>query len=70
MTIQALGSIRFRTHQVHISKDSESDRIYCFKSTRTRCELESFDSEALAADYILEPMKTLEYCVVFPGETE
>jgi len=56
--IQQLGYIQFRTHRVLISKDSDSDRIVCFKTTidNQRCDLGSFDSESQAADYIIEPM--------------
>lgn len=63
MTIQSLGWIQFKTHRVAVSKDSESDRIYCFKHTDTRCDMASFNDEAEAADYILEPMPTLEYYI-------
>jgi hypothetical protein len=44
MTIMTVGYVTFNTHQVHISKDDLSDRIYCFKSTNTRCDYAVFDS--------------------------
>lgn len=62
MTISTVGYIKFKTHAVHIARDHE-DRIYCFKMTHTRCDLEIFDDQDLAADYILEPFATIVYGV-------
>lgn len=70
MTIKYVGSIRFRTHAVHISKCDVSDRIYCFKHTNNRCDLAQFDSENSACDYILEPLRSIEYQVVIPEDQE
>jgi hypothetical protein len=70
MTIRALGYIQFKTHRVLVSKDTDHDRIYCFKATDTRCDIESFDSEELAADYILAPFPALVYELVLGGETD
>ena len=70
MTIRALGYVQFKTHQVHISKDDLSDRIYCFKSTNTRCDYAVFDSEDAASDYILAPFPVLVYELVLGGETD
>jgi hypothetical protein len=55
-TIQRIGWIKFTSHCVHISKDSESDRIYCVKQGNDRWDFAQFDSEWEAADYILEPL--------------
>jgi hypothetical protein len=63
-TLENLGYIQFKTHRVQVSKDSNTDRIYCFKSTQSRCELESFESEEEACDYILKAMPTVEYQLV------
>ncbi len=68
MTIQSLGTIQFKTHRVCISKDDQNDRIYCFKHTKTQCELESFDREELAADYIIAPMNSIQYYVNIEGD--
>lgn len=70
MTIQTIGYVQFKTHQVHISKDSNSDRIYCFKATKTRCDLQTFTDEDAACDYILEPFKSIVYELVIPGEDQ
>lgn len=68
MTIQKIGSVQFPTYRVVVSKDLLTDRIYCFKHTPTRCELESFDSEGLAAEYIISPMSRIEYRLELDGE--
>ena len=68
-SIQALGYVQFPTHRVHVSKDLDSDRIYCFKSTLTRCDFASFDSEGEACDYILAPMPTIGYQLILNGES-
>ena len=70
MTIQALGYIQFKTHSVAVSKDSDTLRIYCFKATATRCDIESFIDLELAADYILAPFPVLVYELVMGGETD
>jgi hypothetical protein len=54
-----LGYIQFPTHRVHISQDPLTNRIYCFKSTPTRCDLAAFDDSDSAGDYILEPFPSL-----------
>jgi hypothetical protein len=61
MTISTVGYIKFKTHAVHISRCC--GRIYCFKMTHTRCDLEIFDDQESAADYILEPFATIVYGV-------
>ena len=69
MTIHKLGSVQFPTYRVVVSQDSLTDRIYCFKHTPTRCELESFDSKGLAAEYVITPLSSIEYHLVIDGET-
>jgi len=67
--LSKIGYIQFKTHTVLISKDSsEPDRIYCFKTTDTRCDIESFTDELSAADYILEPMPSVVYYLKITGE--
>lgn len=68
MTIRQVGYVQFKSHRVVVSKDDESDRIYCFKHTPSRCEFESFDREDEAADYIIMPMTSLSYQVVIDGD--
>lgn len=70
MTIRSLGYIQFKTHSVHISKHTDHARIYCFKYTDSRCDLESFDSEDMAADYILAPFPALVYELKLDGENQ
>ena len=69
MTIHKLGLVKFPTYTVTVSKDDLTDRIYCFKHTNTRCEIESFDSEGLAAEYIISPMTRIEYRLELDGES-
>lgn len=70
MTIRTLGYIQFKTHSVTISKDDSCSRIYCFKHTHSRCDLESFDSEDLAADYAMTPFPALVYELTLSGDSE
>ena len=63
MTMETLGWIEFKTHRVVVSRDDLTDRIYCFKHTKSRCEFDSFASEELAAEYIIEPLATVQYYV-------
>ena len=70
MTILKIGTIAFPTHRVVVSKDDVTDRIYCFKHTNTRCELESFDSEGLAAEYVITPLRSVEYYVKLDEEED
>ena len=67
--LRKIGYIQFKTHTVLISKDLDDPcRIYCFKTTDTRCDIESFVDETSAADYILEPMPSTVYYVKITGE--
>jgi len=68
MTIHALGYIQFKTHSVSISRDCDHLRIYCFKHTVDRCDLESFTDIELAAEYILAPFPSIVYELQFPGD--
>ena len=68
MHIQSLGYIQFKTYQVSVSKDLDNLHILCFKSTKDRCDLESFTTEEAAVNYILTPFPTLVYELVLPGD--
>ena len=70
MTIRTLGYIQFKTHSVTISKDDSCSRIYCFKHTHSRCDIESFTNEDQAADYIMAPFPALVYELVLGGDSE
>ena len=70
MTIQTIGYVQFKTHQVHISKDTDTDLIYCFKATSDRCDLQTFDDEDAACDYIMTPFKSVVYELVIAGEDQ
>jgi hypothetical protein len=68
MTIRALGYVTFKTHQVYISKDTDTDRIYCFKATNDRCDLAAFNDADEASDYIIAPLASSAYHVVIAGD--
>lgn len=68
MTILRLGSVIFPTHAVVVSKDLDSDRIYCFKMNTDRCDLDSFTTENEAAEYCITPLATMGYRLVIDGE--
>ena len=70
MTIQTIGYVQFKTHQVHISKDLDTDVIHCFKATQTRCDMQTFTDEDAASDYILTPFNAIVYELVIPGESQ
>ena len=70
MTIQPIGYVQFKTHQVYISKDLDSNLIHCFKATDNRCDLQTFDNEDAASDYILEPFNNIVYQLVIAGEDQ
>ena len=70
MTIKALGYVQFKTHQVYISKDTDSDLIHCFKATTNRCDMQTFTDEEAASDYILEPFNNIVYHLVIAGEDQ
>jgi hypothetical protein len=64
MTIRALGYVLFKTHQVYISKDDDSSVIHCFKATDDRCDMQTFNDEEAASDYILAPFDSIVYELV------
>jgi hypothetical protein len=66
MTITTIGYIKFKTHTVHVSR--QGSRIYCFKSTDSRCDIEIFTDQESAADYILTPFASIVYEVIWPEE--
>jgi len=67
--LATIGYLEFPTHRVKIDRDG--DRIYCFKSTNTRCDLESFTDQEEAAMWIMTPMPTITYYIDFgEGESE
>lgn len=68
-SIRSMGYIQFRTHRVHVSRDLDSDCIVCFKSTQTRCDIESFSNTEAAVEYILEPLTSLVYYVDVDGDS-
>lgn len=70
MTIRALGYVQFKTHQVYISQDTDSSVIHCFKATHTRCDMQTFDNEDAACDYILAPFDSLVYTVEIPEDDQ
>jgi len=61
--IKSLGYIQFTTHTVQVSHDLDSEQYVCFKSTDSRCDLETFEALEAAVDYILEPFPSLVYTV-------
>lgn len=69
-SIKPLGYVQFQTHRVHVSHDQVSDNYLCFKSTNTRCDLETFADIDSAVDYILEPMSNLVYYVKIAGDPD
>jgi hypothetical protein len=69
-SIKPLGYVQFQTHRVYVSHDLDSDNYLCFKSTESRCDLESFTDIDSAVDYILEPLTSLVYYVKINGDPE
>ena len=63
MTMEPLGWMQFKTHRAVVSKDLDTDRIYCFKHTLSKCEFNSFSEHEDAVEYIISPLKTLEFYV-------
>jgi len=68
-SIKSLGYIQFRTHCVHVSHDIDRNCYVCFKSTQTRCDIESFSDHEAAVDYILQPLTSLVYYVDVDGDS-
>lgn len=55
-----IAELKFRSHIVQINQD-DAGKIYCFKYTNCRCELEVFDNQDEASEYIVTPMPSMEY---------
>ena len=70
MTIQALGYVLFKTHQVYISKDDDSSVIHCFKASNNRCDMQIFADEDSASDYILAPFESIQYELVIAEDRQ
>ena len=68
--IKNLVQIQFPTHSVHVSQDDQTHSIICFKYDHSACDFESFSQheELMASDWMLTPLPTLVYQVVFTGE--
>jgi hypothetical protein len=69
-SIKSLGYIQFTTHRVQVSHDIDSDHYVCFKSTDTRCDIDSFKDLNQAVDYIIAPMPNLVYTVELGEDPE
>jgi predicted ATP-dependent endonuclease of OLD family len=69
-TIRSLGYIQFKTHSVHISHDLDLDQYVCFKSSDSRCDIETFNDSEAAVDYILEPLPSLVYYIDWGPNSE
>lgn len=61
---QSLYHVQFRTHGVSVTK-TEDGRIHVFKYNDRCCDLDSFDTQDEAEEYILEPFSTLSYAIIF-----
>ena len=70
MTIRALGYVVFKTHQVYISKDTDSAYIHCFKASDNRCDMQIFADEDSASDYILAPFDSIVYELVIAEDRQ
>jgi hypothetical protein len=68
-SIKSLGYIQFKTHRVHVGQDLDSDCYVCFKSTVSRCDIDSFTSIEAAVEYILEPLPSVAYYIDWGEET-
>lgn len=54
--------IRFKDHAVYIHIDDQG-HIVCFKYDLIRCDIESFDDQDQASDYIFTPFQDLQYYI-------
>lgn len=68
--LETLAHFNFPTHRVHVSRDTFTDLIHCFKYTLTRCDFDVFESQESAADYILAPLASVMYVVTVNDEDE
>lgn len=62
MSIEHIAHLSFKTHNAYIGRNSKGT-LYCFKYTNSRCDLNIFDCEIAASDYILEPLPNIEFVV-------
>lgn len=60
---ERVAIIRFPSHSVQVSMDHDIGKIYCFKYTDQRCDIQSFLDQEAAGDYILEPFPEMVYKV-------
>ena len=53
-----LLQINYLAHHVHVSRDTETDRIILFKYNDSRCDFGTFSSKEWdeAADFVLTPL--------------
>ena len=61
--------IKFTTHAAHITVE-ESGCIHVFKYNNSSCDMDVFNSQFDAADYILEPLPSIYYRVTVTGDEE
>lgn len=61
--LETLAHFNFPTHRVHVTRDTFTESIHCFKYTPSRCDFDVFDDQESASEYILEPMPSVVYSV-------
>ena len=61
--MEPLAHIKYNTHTVHVSRNTHSGSIVCFKYNSTRCEFMTFSTHEYlrAGDYVLEPLPDGEW---------
>lgn len=62
MKLEDIATITFHTHRCTIRQDEE-DRVYVFKHTDNRCDLDSFDTVPEAVEWIIEGLPSLVWCI-------
>ena len=55
-------TLKFAGHNAYIRVD-DSHHIHVFKYNAKTCDFEVFEDQFLAAEYVLEPLPTVYYCV-------
>lgn len=60
MILRDMATITFQTHRCTIRKDEDS-RVYVFKHTNERCDLNSFDTVEEAVEWIIESMPSISW---------
>ena len=70
--ITNLVQINFPTHNVHISRDEDSQDIICFKYDGSACDFQSFspDEQDTCADWIIVPLPVISYRVVVSDDCD